>query len=551
MNINYIKYIIIFIISSNSLQCQSIENISTSRPFSVAGSIGLNLNSYSSSGIEARSRPFDYSLLGNLNIAIYGISVPLSAVYSEQDRSYTQPFNHYGISPSYKWITLHLGWRNINFSPYTLSGQTFLGGGLEITPGILRFAVIYGRFNKAASGDSASNLLYPPTYERLGYSFKLGLGSNSTYVDFILLRAWDKLNSLDSINQNTTKPQENLVLGIASKIQLLKELRFELDASASLYTIDMRSNALLDSANTKILANFSSIFNLKLSTQLTTALQSALVYSGKLFSAKISYKRIEPDYKSMGIYYTESDVENYTASFVLPLFKRQFKLGGSIGFQKDNLMNTKLNTSNRVIGSANISYNTSNYGADFSFASYGITQTPGINPVIDSLKIAKVNQNFNLTLRYTFSNNSQIENIILNSSYQSLTDLNTITQNNSNNLSINGTFQLSNAQTGINYGITLNAVNATWSNSSNTFLGPILNFSLPINKININTSLGYQHSWINSQSSGGVITTGLSVIYQIEQHQNIKCDGNLIISNTNNSNNFNELRLSLGYIYNF
>jgi hypothetical protein len=546
-------FIFIFVIINYNIYSQNFESISEVKPFSIQGSLGLNLNSYSSSGIESRFRPFDYNILGSVNLSIYGISLPFSAVFSEQDRNYTQPFNQYGISPQYKWVTAHLGWRNISFSPYTLAGHIFLGGGLELNPGIFRFGVVYGRFVKSTTGDSSNLGFYPSTYQRNGYSLKLGLGSSTSYVDLIMLRAWDDTNSLSQKYRESVKPSENLVLGISSKLAIIKGLRFEFDAAASLYTLDLRSDDLVDSFRINALTQFNSFFKLRLSTQLTTALQSSLVYSGNLFTAKLNYKRIEPDYKSMGMYYSESDVENYTISLSVPLFQRLVRVGGSIGFQKDNLMNTKSATSNRVIGSANFSYNQAQFGVDLNYSSYGITQTRGINPIIDSLKISKVNQNFNFTTRYTFSSNESLSNLILNTSYQALNDLNPSTAPNSEsqNYNLNITYQQSNPNTGINYGITINAIQSNFANNTTAFIGPIIQFSSPLFGIAFSSSLGYQNSFYNSQNNGGVTTASISSAYTFENHHNIKFDANLLISNSKTTNRFNELRLALGYIYNF
>lgn len=548
-----ILFLFNIVIINYNINCQNLDNLSDTKPLSIQGSLGLNINSYSSSGIAARYRPLDYNLLGSVNLTIYGISLPFSAVYSEQDRNYTQPFNQYGISPSYKWATAHLGWRNVSFSPFTLSGHVFLGGGLELNPGILRFGAIYGRFVKSAAGDSTNEAFYPSTYQRNGYSIKLGLGTSTTYVDLIMLRAWDDTNSLEQKYRENIKPAENLVLGVSSKIAIIKGLQFEFDAAASLYTLDLRSDDLVDSFRINALTQFNSFFKLRLSTQLTTALQSSLVYSGNLFTAKLNYKRIEPDYKSMGMYYSESDVENYTVSVSVPLFQRSLRIGGSIGFQKDNLMNTKSATSNRLIGSANLSYNQAQYGFDLNYSSYGITQTRGINPIIDSLKVSKVNQSINFTTRYTFGNSESLSNLILNTSYQALNDLNPNTKANSesNNYNVNLTYQQSNPTNGINYGITLNALQSNFGSNKTAFIGSILQFSSPLMGTVISSSLGYQNSFVNSQNNGGVTTASISAVYSFEKQHNIKFDTNLLLSNTKTVNSFNELRLSLGYIYNF
>jgi len=45
------------------------------------------------------------------------------------------------MSPYYKWITIHVGYRNINYSQFTLAGHTILGAGIELHPGISGLAL--------------------------------------------------------------------------------------------------------------------------------------------------------------------------------------------------------------------------------------------------------------------------------------------------------------------------------------------------------------------------------------------------------------------------
>ena len=67
--------------------------------------------------------------------SIYGLSLPFSFNVSQYSESYEDPFTQFGISPSYKWAKLHLGYRSIQFSPFVFDGQNFLGAGVELNPG--------------------------------------------------------------------------------------------------------------------------------------------------------------------------------------------------------------------------------------------------------------------------------------------------------------------------------------------------------------------------------------------------------------------------------
>ena len=146
--------------------------------------------------MAARRDPFNCFVSGNLNISIYGWSVPLSFSYSNQKATFRQPFNQYGLSPTYRWITMHAGYRSMVFSNYTVNGHLFLGAGADLTPRKnLRLSGFYGRLQAAVKEDTLRehNL---PAYERKGGGVKLTLGDQSRFVDLIVFTASDDPGSL-------------------------------------------------------------------------------------------------------------------------------------------------------------------------------------------------------------------------------------------------------------------------------------------------------------------------------------------------------------------
>jgi hypothetical protein len=134
---------------------------------------------YRSYGLdEARGQILPYSLNGKLTLVTNnGWTLPITMICNSQHNRFIQPYNQIGATPTYKkWLILHGGYRNVHFSPLTLAGHTFLGGGIELNPGKFRFGAIYGKFNRAIE----SNYITPdiiPVFERTGFSVKLGVGS--------------------------------------------------------------------------------------------------------------------------------------------------------------------------------------------------------------------------------------------------------------------------------------------------------------------------------------------------------------------------------------
>ncbi|HEX2970287.1 MAG TPA: hypothetical protein VHO46_14405, partial [Bacteroidales bacterium] len=129
---------------------QDIESIGKEHPLKINGGLSANQIFYDAAGSESRRKQYTYYLAGNLVFNLYGWSVPFSYTYSNQQSSFQQPFNQYGLHPRYKWITAHIGYSSMTFSPYTLNGHQFMGAGVELTPGSkFRFSAMYGRLQKA------------------------------------------------------------------------------------------------------------------------------------------------------------------------------------------------------------------------------------------------------------------------------------------------------------------------------------------------------------------------------------------------------------------
>ncbi|MCR6637496.1 MAG: hypothetical protein NVV82_00445 [Sporocytophaga sp.] len=202
---SYLRWTFIFLFQiaifySNS--AQDIASIGTEKnPLKISGSLSANQIFYTVKGIDSRRQPYNYFLNGNVNFSLYGWNVPVSFSYSNQQAAFRQPFNQYGIQPTYKWVRGYIGYNSMVFSPYTLNGHVFLGGGVELTPpGIFRLSAMYGRFQKPVKEDT-SNTSIIPSYQRMGGGIKVGVGKDGNFIDLIIFKAQDYLSSLDTVPQ--------------------------------------------------------------------------------------------------------------------------------------------------------------------------------------------------------------------------------------------------------------------------------------------------------------------------------------------------------------
>src|SRR5208283_2880744 len=139
----FVLFLFFCIIFSPKLHSQNMEGIGKQKPVTLTGGMMAQIIFYNANGISGDRQPISYIFTGSPTIDLYNtVTIPFIFTYSEQERLLRQPFNQFGISPKYKWITLHVGYQNLNYSQFTLAGHTILGAGVDLTPGIFRFGFI-------------------------------------------------------------------------------------------------------------------------------------------------------------------------------------------------------------------------------------------------------------------------------------------------------------------------------------------------------------------------------------------------------------------------
>lgn len=421
------------------IAAQNLEGIGKQKPFRLGSGFALTAGAYAANGIEDRQNPYTWALAGSPSVEVYGIRFPFSFVISNQHRAFQQPFNQFGVTPTWRWIKVHAGYSTARFSPYTLAGRRFLGGGVELTPGKFRFGFVSGRFQKAVAMDSSAQLVpgqylsnVPiPAFSRYGYAAKIGVGSRKTFFDISYLKAQDRTASIQVPESAAPRPEENAVLGVSTQITLFKRITWRGEVAGSAYTRDLNSDTIDLTGIGPAASLVRKILAPRNSTQVLTAGETSLGYKDKVFGLRVGYRRIDPDFKSMGAYFFQTDMEQWTLAPSLNLFRQKLQLGGSIGFQKNNLAGGKTNTTSRTIGSANANFNPSQrFGIAATFSNYGVTQKPraSLAPVLvaDTLRLGQVARSMSLAPHWFLGGKQVQHNFGFALNYNTINDLNKI-----------------------------------------------------------------------------------------------------------------------------
>ncbi len=540
------------------LHAQNLEGIGKQKPFTFHGDLANNLVVYHVSGIAARRQPFTYVMSGNFVASFYGISLPFSFTLSDQQRNYSQPFNQFGLSPSYKWITVHAGYRNIRYSDFTLSGHTFAGVGIELTPKKFRFSLIDGRFNQSTSSNTYAKVDSLPYYRRNGVALKIGVGDKKTFVDLISLRIHDVATSLpyDSIYPGRT-PEENLVTGLNTRVTLTKSLVFDGEGAVSIYTSNQYAPELTGS-DAERLKRAQNIIIINQSSQLFTAAKASLVYRIKDFSIRTEYRRIDPGYTSMGSYFFNNDLASITIGPSFSLLKKKLFFRGNIGFQHDNLRNTKKTTSKRTVGSANISLNPVKwFGMDASYSNFSTNQKAGNIPLVDTMKVYQSTQSISVMPHVISMNTIHSHMVMLAYNRSKLNDKNPatqeITQNTASTINLNYMLGLLQKKItisgGLNYMILHNYIA---DNKASGFTAGVAGLAAK-DKL----SLSWSNTLMRSeymQNKGWIFTTNFTAAYKHSKHHQFRAGiyytGNHYQQNASTPS-FNEIKGDMSYVYSF
>ena len=603
---------------------QDVKNIVNDRKLRISGGVNASQVFYGVSGIESRRNPYAYFVSGNINFSMFQLNVPLSFTFTNQvfNYNYQLPsfdFNQFGIQPSWKWIKLYAGYNTMSFSPYTLNGALFLGGGVELTPpGPLKVEAMYGRLRKAQpyNPTDSSGQQAPFGYQRMGYGAKLTYSFKSTNrskkkrsqiaskynrdgglrppkkdeayttssffkegdrVSLILFGAHDVANSVvpppDSLNLLNTQPESNLVMSVQLHKALGKRITFEGEIAGSAVNQDTRITTP-DAEVQNIFNLTDGVFTRNTSTAYYSAYRGNLNYNAGFFIVGLGYEWVDPEYRTLGAYYFNNDLENMTVNFSTQMFKNKLNLATNVGTQRNNLNNNQLATLRRLSTAVNVNFMPSQaMNFNLSYSNFqSLTQIRSqfeiinqVNPLAnigDSLNLTQISQNANLNANFILLNNQlQQQNLNVNVAYQQA-------DNRQQGSPIPGGSRFYQVTTAYNIAWTPIAFNAalafnynqnTVENLDNRMLGPTLTLTKGLfkKKVSLILSSSFNQAYNNEVLASQVINGRLGINYAYQQKHQFSFNAIYLNQRTVAINGqtpqpaFSEFTGTLNYSYNF
>jgi len=511
-----------------TLTAQDLEQLGKAPLLKTSGGVSWSTQFTQTNNDQNQRDPFFWLLQGNLNFKFMGlIDAPFSFSFNNQESTTTQPAlpTQFGISPTYKGYTLHAGWRSMNLSKYTLGGQTFLGVGADITPRNywLSGSFMYGRLQESIQPIAGQN---DGVYNRRGYGVKITAGKKD-YVSLIAFRARDDEHSirLDSLDEDVA-PQENLVWSIVGKKSFGKKLTFQGEFAQSAFTNDTRNtNRVLD--NTNYFNNLGNLITPNATTQFNTAWEASVSYKPKVAKFQFAYKRIAPDYQTLGIQSVNNDLEEYKAGVNWQMFQKKVSIATNVGVQQNNLDKTLAVGVTKIASSFSVNWVASkklNFNTSYSnFNTQSLARrTPNLTPVsiqLDTLEFFQVTRNVTFVSNYSFGTDTAKHGLSLSSNFQNALDSDG-NNNDALNLNLAHTYTFTPAKLSI---ATSYNYNTTTTNDLNIVsLGPSLAISKPIvkNAVTLTLALTRLGSRQDGEKQSNVTNANFSARYRLKKSHN-------------------------------
>lgn len=558
---------------TNHIKAQDIEKVlkadSVSKAFiqkMLASPIELN-GQISARGMfysgTAKSEPFTYLLNGNMNIKYMEYNFPLSFTYTNKGLKYAASsplkFNRFNFSPRYKWVRLYLGSSSMSFSPYTLGGAQFKGVGVELTPkGSFSGSLMYGKFFDAVKFNP--EIPYKmPVFKRTGYAYMLAYKIEKVQIETSMISAHDDPESITLPADSSFKlaALQNVALNFKSRFNPLKGVNLDIEyaGSAVNYRLLYKKEQFFDM-----------LFKKDAGVNRYKAYKLNLNFAPGAFAFGAGIEHIDPDYTTLGAYYSRNDFQNITLNVTGNILKNKVNFALNGGLENDDLKNSKQRKTTRTVGSAAINYMPSekwslnvNYTNFQSFSNiknqfdYINEETPFDN--IDTLNYLQINQNATANFSYKIKadeNCSQMARLMFNLN-QTADQQGDSSNTGTRFVNMNGNWSLTypKSKTAVAAGLN-SAYNQQGKNSSITW-GPVLTFSRPFfdELMATNFSVAFNQAYLNGKFSQSNFNLRASADYTLREIHKFRLELAVLIKKTEGKEQVTDSRLTLSYILAF
>ncbi|MBL0176840.1 MAG: hypothetical protein IPP94_16525 [Ignavibacteria bacterium] len=347
------------------------------------------------------------------------------------------PMNSLGFlsfSPRAGWAQAHLGSHVPSYSELSTGDEQVFGAGIDLTPGLFRFALSAGSSQRAIQPDSAASVR--GAYARQQYAAKIGYGSETTFGHLNFVRAKDDPASIARVPAGVM-PQEGMVLSTNFRIALTDAVGVFGEAAASAFTRDMRSADIEGDSPVP-----QSMYRQRESSRSDYAGTFGVDVNNEDWGVRLSSKYIGAGYSTLAFPYLQPDRLEFLAAPRVRFFDQHVNITGSVGYRTNNLSKTNGATTTQLIGSANVLViATDDLSISARYANFGIRN----NLVNDTLKLETVTNSVSISPSYTLRTEGAVHSMTAIFSIDAFTDYNVVSgrQGSNNTQTLMGVYSVS------------------------------------------------------------------------------------------------------------
>lgn len=539
-----------------SVFAQNISQIAESDPLIITGSIGTNNTYYHSSVGNGYMSPLSNSVFANLNINVYGFSIPFSLYFSNDNLNFNYPQFSFNLTPSYKNFTAHIGQSTIPFSNYILN-MSFNGVGLEYKGPKFRASAFYGVLRRAINDNPEDLNPRKPQYKRYGWGFSTGYGNGANSIDIYFLRAYDSEGSLNEVWREQVQSQENLLVGIKGLVSFKNRVSLSANLATSAFTADKNSPKVTAGEATR----FDKVFEAKYTSQVRFAGDASLSFNLPWLNASVSYKMIQPDYVSLGTYYTSNNYHSLGVNLSTTLFK-QIMLSGSFSGQSDNLSKQKQYTTKGYVYNAMAAWNKGNVSLSAMYNGYLQAQSDGTLQVNDTTEVHRILHSMSLMTNYSLSRTNLDHTFSLSGNYTINKDLNkfSVGQSDVNTMALGASYMMNVKPWETSFTLALSHQETKGFNS--VYRSDVASLStgrsfLKEKNLNVSATVSLNYNEVQHQSKSLSMGIDLSAGYTLKKYHTFSLTGSVSkygdvnVTKTTSGLDATDVRISLNYLYTF
>ena len=406
-----LKYILIF---ATFFLCNSIIAQEKEKTVQFNGNIGLFFDTYNYSEENYptfRPKYPENELRLNANATLQigeYLSIPFGISISNQKTLYNlpelpeenlidfiqNPKNDISINPEYKWIKSYFGTQTPNYSLLTTGDTPIFGVGVDINPGKFIFSANYGLSQRAIESDAMFNIV--GAYKQKIVATRIGYGKiDGPKFTLNFVKVKDDVNSV--INTPLyDDPIEGITIAPLIELNIKEKLFFTTETAASIFTSNLDNNFTIDD---EIIESFSDFITINASSNADISHVSSLDWVSEKFTIGGEVQYIGPGFVPVGYRNIEKDILDYKVNSSVKLFKNKTSINAMFGIRTNNVQNTNLQSTKRIISNVTIFSQISDaFSINANYSNFGFNN----NEINNIIRVEMINNSYSLSPSYNF-----------------------------------------------------------------------------------------------------------------------------------------------------